>query len=198
MRRTSTGVTSRWNWSPRTTRTERERLVDAARARRQQRGAGRQVERLAVPVKDAARPIEAHGLSLDGWLNREPPNLRLAVLEHAVSDRACDDLRAKAHAEHRPAVGDRVGNEGLLVHEPRIVGLVVHAHRSAHHDEQIDSPPSAAAGLRHTASSTPTSAPRACRAVRMLPGLSNGTCWRMCARTPLTSSPVAPAPSRRR
>jgi hypothetical protein len=68
----------------------------------------------------------------------EPADLLVGVAIDAGAVRAGDQLRAQADAEHRPAARDHLGDEALLGDQPGEFGLVIDAHRPAHHHQHID------------------------------------------------------------
>ena len=112
---------------------DRIALVVAIPARHYLRGAGRQRERLAVPVKrleprDVAEPVACHVVALDR--DAPPADLLGRVLAHDTTERLGDKLAAEAVAEHRYVVAPGLADERQHRLDPR--QIVVHAHGAAH------------------------------------------------------------------
>ena len=116
-----------------------EGLVRAARVGGQAHGSGRQIERLAVPVERQVlgRELERR-LHAGDALDREPADLLRRSGVHAGAERAGQELRTEADAEHRHAAVDGLADELLLGPQPGELMLVVHAHGPAHGNQGVD------------------------------------------------------------
>lgn len=120
-------------------RTDLKGLVFTNPAAGKPDGAGRQVERLAVPLEDFGRlrKTEDGGIPVRFAGDGEPADFFFRPGIDAGAEGTGQELCAEAHAQHRPAGGDEAANEILFGREPGKGGLVMHAHGAAHDNEQI-------------------------------------------------------------
>ena len=68
-------------------------------------------------------------------------DLGLLTPVHPCPERRGEQLGAEADAPHRSVRLHGLAQQALLLHEPRMVGLVVGAHRAAHHHDRRKLPP---------------------------------------------------------
>jgi len=129
---------------PHDPRAELERLVAAPVTGKEPDSPPGELERVPVPVKNDAGIRDRGGGSRAGGVARvahgKPADLLLPVGKDPRAQRARDELRPEADAENAPALRDRLGDGALFSRQPRIAGLIVHAHRPAHHDEPVVCP----------------------------------------------------------
>src|ERR1700689_230745 len=74
------------------------------------------------------------GRTLLGELDREHPHLGTFAGSYRGAKARGEELRTETNAEERNAMGDSLRYPTLLVAQPAVLGLVVHAHRAAHDD----------------------------------------------------------------
>jgi hypothetical protein len=91
------------------------------------------------PIREAARDWIAPPVGGQG--DRQQANLRGWPRIHTAAQRRRQQLDAEARAEERDARTNGVADQALLVGEPRKHGVVVHTHRPAHGDDQVEAAP---------------------------------------------------------
>ncbi len=121
-----------------------ERLVGTHVRRGQQARALRQVERVAVPMKDVRRFLverrEAGPPPLVGESERLPAELFSPVRKDAASEGPSDQLSPKADPERRQPGGEPLLEQVDLVDQERIGFLLVGADRSAENHQEVGAP----------------------------------------------------------
>jgi hypothetical protein len=73
--------------------------------------------------------------------DRQEPDLGLGAWVDPGAEARGEELGSEAGAEKRNARPNRLGDEALLSHEPGMLQLVVHAHRTAHGDDEVELAP---------------------------------------------------------
>jgi len=71
-------------------------------------------------------------------VNWEPTDLLFGVGIHASAHGVRDQLCSQAYAKDSLAPRDRLFDEAFFVVKPWVDGFVVHAHRTAHDDEEVN------------------------------------------------------------
>src|SRR5438093_8218980 len=107
----------------------------------QQLGAGRQVERLAMPMKYSFRTCEsaAQRVPRRGFrpVNRIPADRFHGIRVHAGPQRFGDQLRSEADSKNRLPQRDGLADQIELL--PDVGQIVIGGHRTAHEDKPISS-----------------------------------------------------------
>jgi len=119
---------------------EQEALVLAGRAGREAQRAARQLERVAVPVRDrqAFRQERESRPGPGGEFQREAADFDFRILDHAPAEGVGEKLRAKAHSDRRLACRDVPLDERAFAAQPWMIAIHVDVHRAAHDEEKID------------------------------------------------------------
>src|SRR5436309_1645528 len=130
--------------APKSTSGLRRSLANILKSKKKE-AAGRQVEGFSVPLEceELTRKSREERIT-NGCVceeDRHEPDLRLAPGVDPAAEACREELDAKAGAEERSPRPDRLGDEALLVDEPGMIFLIVHAHRSAHGDDRIEPVP---------------------------------------------------------
>ena len=115
-----------------------ERLLRASVAFRHSSRAGRQRERVAVPVHDGefrGKGRERSAPVKDA--DRPPADFLLRVLEHLSPEHVRKELRAEAYPEDRFPRRDGIADEALFHRQPRMGAMLVDIHRAAHDHQQV-------------------------------------------------------------
>jgi hypothetical protein len=73
--------------------------------------------------------------------NGKQPDLGFSSWVDPGAEACGEELGSEAGAEEGNAGLNRLGDDRLLVDEPGILGLVVHAHRAAHGDDHVELSP---------------------------------------------------------
>jgi len=117
-----------------------DRLFITRLAAREVLGAGWEGKGIAMPVKGLERLGECRERSRSlHKMHGPPPDFPLPVARHFAAEHIGHQLRAEAHAEERLPRIQRVADELLLQHQPRMLLVLVNVHRPPHYDEQVKS-----------------------------------------------------------
>ena len=103
-------------------------------------GAGRQFERLSVPVEHVLREGEAEDVAATAGIkgfDREPADFGFGVGIHRGADGFGEQLSPEPQAENPGGLPRSVPDEIEFTRKPVVPGVVVDARGTAHHDQEV-------------------------------------------------------------